>query len=67
MAKEQIFLLMEMSIWENIKKESLMGRDSIHGEMDKFILESLKMDLNMVRVNGKVEKDHSVIHMKEIM
>ena len=44
-----------------------MVKVNIHGAMVQFILEILKMDLNMEKVNGVVEKVIIQIFMKEII
>jgi hypothetical protein len=67
MAKVQTFLTMEMFILENIRMESLMVKVSILGEMVKFMWVNLKMVLNMGKENGDLQKDNSVINMKETM
>lgn len=63
----QIFSLMVIYILANMKKENIMVKVNIHGAMVQFILEILKMDLNMEKVNGVVEKVIIQIFMKEII
>jgi hypothetical protein len=56
----------EILIKESIKMEDLMGLESINGEIQmQFMKEVLKMDLDMVKVNGvKIKANMWVILFK---
>ena len=53
MEMELTCLGMEMYILVPINMENLMVRDSINGQMEVCILESLRMDSNMGKENGE--------------
>jgi hypothetical protein len=65
MDKEQIYSVMEISIQVNIRRENRMEKGNILGAMDKHMLASLKMDINMGKESGEVAEDPNVINTKE--
>lgn len=67
MVKARTYFLIRTFTQESIKKESQTGRVSTLGVTVQSMLESLKMDLNMGRVSGRVQKVLSVTSMRGTM
>jgi hypothetical protein len=59
-----IFSEMEIYTLDTIKMGNLTGMDSIFGQAAAAMSATLRMDLNMVKVNGSRRKEQSVILMK---
>ena len=67
MVKEQINSLMVILSGVNIKLENLMDLVFIHGQMDVFMKETLNVDLNMEKGNGKKLRNNLVLQLMNIV